>query len=89
MQIDGSQLGDFSARDVAQAISNTYVTVSENTLLLRELLDRVRALEAAGGVRSGIVVTNAAITAMICAIMYRSYRRNLRGALSRRHGGNT
>lgn len=72
MQIDGSQLGDVTARDVAGNIVSLTVMASEQTLLMRDMLDRVKRLERVNLIESHAVRINALITAgLFLSAVYR------------------
>lgn len=81
---DDNQMGDLRAGDIATTIYRVAVAVSDNGVLLAEIVRRLRALEHDGTIRQHIIMANALATLGIVAIMLRSYRRNLRGALARR-----
>lgn len=90
MQLDGdNQFGDFGARDIATTIYRVAVAVSDNGVLLSEIVRRLGRLEHGAVVRHHLIVANAIATLGIVAVMVRSYRRSLRGALARRKSSGT
>lgn len=82
-------MGEFRAGDVANTLYKVALTLQDNGLLLSELVRRITRLERFGLVRHHIIVANAAATTAIALLMYRAYRRNVRGALSRRENRTT
>lgn len=86
---DENQMGDIRAGDVATTLYKVALSVQDNGLLLSEILRRVRRLEGGAVIRHHVIVANALTTLAIAAVMYRSYRKNLRGALARRKNDST